>query len=105
MSVTSLLAKLLVHIHVACTPRWEHGGRARTDGNLGAAGLDDARSSSELKVVQLGADAGVVGGALAGAVLGDGSVNAVKTALGDVIAGLGDSESEEGSSDSELHFD
>ncbi len=78
--------------------------RALTESNILTAGLEDARSGGDGEVVQLGADAAVVGGRAAGAGL-DGIVEAGGGARGDVAAGLGGSQGEEGGDDGVLHFD
>ncbi len=78
--------------------------RKLTEGNLLTAGLEDARSGGNGEVVQLGADARVVGGRAAGAGL-DGIVEAGGSAGRDVLAGLGSSQGKEGGNDGVLHFD
>lgn len=78
----------------------------RTQGNILAARLEDARGGRALDGVKVLADASVVIGGTIGALL-DGVVQAGQSAAGDVAAalGVGQSGEEEGGNRGELHLE
>lgn len=77
-----------------------------TQGNIGTALGDDARSGISLDSAEVLADTGVVGGVALGVGL-DGSVEAGQSASGNISAGLSLGQSGEGKSENGrgLHFD